>query len=152
MIVGVITGIVNILAPRERAGGKYVNFACALVIILVISTPLLQLDSVSLPDDVQAMLNLSDNDQHSDMHSQLILGYSRQYLAQNTAGLVAQNFRISRNDITLHFTIVQQDGQFVIEHIRVDLHTFGAILRTTEIETFVGQLFGIDVEIVEDLR
>ena len=151
MVVAIIAGVVNAIAPKESAGGKYVNFACALVIIVVISAPFVRLLDINLPDDIAAMLNFDENER-KQWHSGLLIDYSERYLATNTAGLLAQNFNFSPDDVTLHFTIEEENEQFVINHVRIDLHTMRAVLRTDEIRSFLSDTFAAPVEIVEHFR
>ena len=152
MIVSVIAGVVGILAPKDSSGGKYVNFACALVIVVVIAAPLVRLVDVSLPDEIQSMLDLDINEETNQTdHSHLLLHHSREYLSRNTSQMLAQRFGFGSDDVTLHFDIVYEYDTYTIRHIRIDLHTLSAIFRTEEIRSFVTDLFGSEVEMVEDL-
>ncbi|MCL2212813.1 MAG: stage III sporulation protein AF [Oscillospiraceae bacterium] len=152
MVVAIISGVVSVLAPKDSSGGKYVNFACALVIVVVIATPLLRLVDVNLPEEVQAMIDFATEEEGGAGHNHAFLHYSREYLARNTTAMLAQRFRIAPDDVTLYFDIERENDTHIIRHLRVDLHTLSAIFRTEDIRTFLADLFGVDVEMVEVLR
>jgi len=150
IVVAITAGLVNLLAPNERIG-KYINFASALVIVIVVAAPLLRLSDIALPDEWSAVL--AGGTEQDDAHAELVIHYSEMYLSTNTNTLLRQRFNLASGSVESSFIVTQSQDGHVIESVTIELRTLAAIARTDQIRTFVQDTFvGSRVIIVENTR
>jgi len=150
IVVAITAGLVNLLAPNERIG-KYINFASALVIVIVVAAPLLRLTDIVLPDEWDSVFAGGNED--NGAHGELVIRYSEKYLSANTNALLLQRFNLAPGSLESSFAIIPSENGHVIESVTIELRTLAAIARTDQIRTFVEDTFvGSRVIIVENTR
>lgn len=152
VIVAAAAGLFSAFSPVSGAMKKYINYAIALAVVLVVLSPLKSVLKMIESLDELIILDTLDADSYAserERTDQWILEKSQETIQEGIQTLLYDRFGIPKEEAKVSLVLDSSDpGAVVIQKIRIQLTGYAMWQNAREIENYIFSLVSCECEVI----
>ncbi|NLK39193.1 MAG: hypothetical protein GX303_02935 [Clostridiales bacterium] len=153
VIVAAVAGLLSAFSPVSGTMKKYINYAIALAVVIVLLSPLKSLLNVISSLDNLIILESETRDKSYDEEREKtdkwILEKSQDTIKEGIKILLYDRFGIPEEEVEVELELDRSDPKaVVIEKLRIQLTGYSMWKDSREIESYITSLVGCECEVV----
>lgn len=148
IVVSIIIGIIQLIAPSHANLDKYIKMICTLVMLLVIISPILEIINdfdMDLLDEIKDKIELPSEDkdnEYNEILKEYIKNHSISELKLEIKSILDKEFEIPSEECDIQLFTQTTQGKAVLSEVQILLSDRSIFKNPYKIEEYISSLLG----------
>ena len=154
IIVSIIIGIIELIAPRYGNLDKYVKMICTLIMLLVIISPVLEMINgfdMDLIDEIKDKIDLP-SDEKADEYNEILKEYIKNHsigeLKLEIKSILDKEFKIPSEECDVEIFTQTLEGNASVSKVQILLSGKSVFKNPYNIEDYISSLLGCGCQVL----